>query len=526
LAALTDRESKNPEFDFLKPTHLMFGYFTGLIDSYSKCLVPHKEELVRIQQYIDNPSLTLEIAIDRYEFQKSKMQEERKTKEERDKEEEQEAALIDWHDFVTVEVITFDDEPEPENVRQPPAIDKIRKEVEETEMDFDIDNEESKALDALSKKMEEQVKMDKEEFREPLKREVPVREVAFMREEVDAEGEKMEVEEDIELEPGATIRTDYVRRPEVVDGKQRCPRCNTLIPKEEFERHMRMELASPQYHAQRKNLIDKVEGRSIASGEEIVSNLREFVGQRPDISGDVERQLPSAIKGEIKRPRVIYDGSAGNLTRTTANVAMMAVQQKKNMGLPRDPATMAVELAATTAKKVMNLAAQQQMPGYQPMVQPRTVIPPNPPGAVAAAPVLNPLGFLRPGMDTTLNMQGGLLTIDKYDAASESTLRPEAEWLRNFPGNLTILVRVPNDGGESEWNFVGQILKLSMEPKTTIGQLKRAISSYVGNMPPKKMRLKTYNRNAMKDEFSLAHYNIHPNTTLELSVKERGRRKK
>jgi len=518
LSNLTERENKNPEFDFLKPTHLMFGYFTGLVDSYSKCLIPRKEELVRIQQYIDDPSQTLEIAIDRYEFQKTKMQEERKTKEERTKEEEQEAALIDWHDFVTVEVITFDDEPE--NIRQPPPIDKIRKEVEEMVMEFDNDNEESKALDAIAKKMEEQVKMEKEEFKEPPRKEVPI------KGEIDLEGERME-EEDMELEPGATIRTDYVRKPEVVDGKQKCPKCGAMIPKEEFDRHLKIELASPQYHAQRKTLIDKVEGRSIASGEEIVSNLQELVRQRPDISGDIERQLPSAIKEEqSNRSKFTYDGLGNNMTRTTANVAKMAVQQKQNLGLPRDPSSMAAELAAASAKKVMNIATQQPIPGYQPMVQPRTAIPKNPPGAVAAAPIMNPLGFLRPGMTPSLNIQGGLLTIDKYNASSESTLIPEAEWLQKYPSHLTLLVRVPNDGGESDWNFIGQILKLSIDPRTTVGQLKEAISSYLGNMPAKKMRLKTYNRNVMKDEFSLAHYNVLTNTTLELSVKERGRRRK
>merc|ERR1712217_399178 len=69
LIGLTQRESRNPQFDFLKPTHALFGYFTSLVDAYTKCLMPNKEE--------------------------------------EEKEEKDQMAMIDWHDFVVVETIEF-----------------------------------------------------------------------------------------------------------------------------------------------------------------------------------------------------------------------------------------------------------------------------------------------------------------------------------------------------------------------------------------------------------------------------------
>jgi splicing factor 3A subunit 1 len=36
LGGLAQREQRNPQFDFLKPTHLLFSYFTSLVDAYSK----------------------------------------------------------------------------------------------------------------------------------------------------------------------------------------------------------------------------------------------------------------------------------------------------------------------------------------------------------------------------------------------------------------------------------------------------------------------------------------------------------
>jgi len=42
LIALTEREKQNPQFDFLKPTHSLFSFFTNLVDAYSKCSNPSK----------------------------------------------------------------------------------------------------------------------------------------------------------------------------------------------------------------------------------------------------------------------------------------------------------------------------------------------------------------------------------------------------------------------------------------------------------------------------------------------------
>ena len=36
LYGLTNREFKNPQFDFLKPTHALFAYFMALVDQYTR----------------------------------------------------------------------------------------------------------------------------------------------------------------------------------------------------------------------------------------------------------------------------------------------------------------------------------------------------------------------------------------------------------------------------------------------------------------------------------------------------------
>ena len=51
LRGLTEREIKNPRFDFLKPTHPLFGYFTALVEAYSRVLAPKSETLRRFELF-------------------------------------------------------------------------------------------------------------------------------------------------------------------------------------------------------------------------------------------------------------------------------------------------------------------------------------------------------------------------------------------------------------------------------------------------------------------------------------------
>merc|ERR1712066_1037542 len=106
LIGLTQRESRNPQFDFLKPTHALFGYFTSLVDAYTKCLMPNKDEVEKLKKCVASPSEVMDKAMGRFAWDE---QEEavRISKQEEEKEEKDQMQLIDWHDFVVVETIDF-----------------------------------------------------------------------------------------------------------------------------------------------------------------------------------------------------------------------------------------------------------------------------------------------------------------------------------------------------------------------------------------------------------------------------------
>ncbi len=53
LATLSVKEGRNYQFDFLKPTHSLFGYFNRLIEQYTKVLMPTPETLQKLKEQSD-----------------------------------------------------------------------------------------------------------------------------------------------------------------------------------------------------------------------------------------------------------------------------------------------------------------------------------------------------------------------------------------------------------------------------------------------------------------------------------------
>ena len=104
LTGIANREARNPQFDFLKPTHHLFSYFTSLVDAYSKCLMPPEELRARLARDAAEPSRTL-ARIQQHAAWLRGREKERISKETAEDMERRAQLLIDWHDFVVVETI-------------------------------------------------------------------------------------------------------------------------------------------------------------------------------------------------------------------------------------------------------------------------------------------------------------------------------------------------------------------------------------------------------------------------------------
>jgi len=106
LTTLMNKEQRNYQFDFLRPQHSLFNYFTKLVEQYTKVLIPPKDLSEQLQNAADDPKEVLKQVNHRVLWAKHQEQEKRKVEEKKEKERVA-YAQIDWHDFVVVETVDY-----------------------------------------------------------------------------------------------------------------------------------------------------------------------------------------------------------------------------------------------------------------------------------------------------------------------------------------------------------------------------------------------------------------------------------
>jgi splicing factor 3A subunit 1 len=244
LSQLAAREARNPSFEFLKPTNALFGYFTSLVDAYTKVLKPQPEAIqVLALSSLDRDSI-LERCVHRLEH-KRREEERRRSEAEAEDSMRSAAAAIDWHDFVVVETIEFD---------------------EDETSDFAPEADASGSATA--------------------------------RAQAPAEAEVEEAEMDMDIEDGGEkldIRTDYV--PQVSSSASSAaasgggpqhfldPRTGRLVPIEQASEVLRIELMDPKWREQNARAAAKLATTGYAADEDVASNLRRLAQRREDIFG-------------------------------------------------------------------------------------------------------------------------------------------------------------------------------------------------------------------------------------------------
>ncbi|KAL5546085.1 hypothetical protein UlMin_005772 [Ulmus minor] len=110
----------------------------------------------------------------------------------------------------------------------------------------------------------------------------------------------------------------------------------------------------------------------------------------------------------------------------------------------------------------------------------------------------------------------------KRQKLDDSMLVPEDQFLAQHPGPVRITISVPNT---DEGNLKGQLLEITVQSLSeTVGSLKEKISGEI-QLPANKQKL-SGKPGFLKDNLSLAHYNVGAGETLALSMRERGGRKR
>mmetsp|Transcript_23914 Transcript_23914/g.42348 ORF Transcript_23914/g.42348 Transcript_23914/m.42348 type:complete len:600 (+) Transcript_23914:339-2138(+) len=470
LVGLTERELKNPQFDFLKPNHALFSYFTSLVEAYSGCLLPKRADIEVLQDNMRSKENILQRCLDRFNFEMSQVKG-AQTEQEQEQERSQMMA-IDWHDFIVVETIELNDEEE-----LPPPIDPGI-----------VHTLDSRLVDEPP-----EVHINRKEFDEAAKR---------------AKAALAAIDKNKKLEVDHGIATD------IHNYTQKCPKCGMMVSVDDFPEHIRLELLDKRYKREREEARVKEKQPVFASNEEISKNLKKLALSRPDIFDPTGSQLIAeqsfSLGGKnediIPSKQLIGDekkeAPKGLIPEEVTQYAQEL--RKANLVMPQETSKFDIP---TSIKP--SALPESQIPSKI-FVQPRET-----PSVVQ--PLAGPSYQARPVKERTSHNRS-------MDA--ESALISEQQWAHMHPGPVTVNIKVPEVGGDEGWGFRGQIIQVQMDIMSSVQQLKATLSTILGDMPIHKMKLKTTMHNVLKDKDSLAKYNFVNGNMAELSVKERGGRRK
>ncbi|KAL3993662.1 Pre-mRNA splicing factor PRP21 like family protein [Acanthocheilonema viteae] len=422
LTSLMNRESRNYQFDFLKPQHSNFNYFTKLVEQYTKIIVPAKNIVEDLKAEEDNTKKILENV--RYRVGWEKHQRAQKEKEDAEIERERIAyAQIDWHDFVVVQTVDF---PINDTATLPPFC---------TPKDVGArilmqQRQEAAAKAAAEQAVEMDVESDSDEEHQEIRNEVTNGEI----ENGNADHEKKapyEVTQPMPAPPSedTVVIRDYDPKKSISARKAAdkwiiSPLTGERIPADKLQEHMRYNTVDSQYKEQReRELSDRNEEEPVyAPGADISTNIGKFAERRTDIFGHgAEQTIIGKKLGEEEEaprgpdPKLIWDGQQSTIDQTTklAQQSVTLDQQineiHKQHGYIADPSkerigpgaippppvqavpppttTVVATAAATTSSPVTTAASITAPTAAVPKPSVPTPRPPVPPPQTTSAPV-------------------------------------------------------------------------------------------------------------------------------------------
>jgi len=256
LSSVAQREQRNPQFDFLKPTSVLFNYFTSLVDQYTLVLEKNRNARTVQQQQLRKRQerlAVLEQTVMRWKWGHN--EEEKRLMQTQEGSADVAALLIDWANFSIVETITFDD-----NESHPGLAPALSSKTMQVSSSFSAFGTNTGNHGDTS------------------------------------EDEDMDMEDDEDEESDIKIVENYqpvlgskpLVRPAMVD-----PLSGKAIDINAVGEHMRVQLIDPRWRIEQQKFQDKQKETGFAAGDSISQNLERFAKNRSDIFGE---------EGEVLQP--------------------------------------------------------------------------------------------------------------------------------------------------------------------------------------------------------------------------------
>ncbi|XP_011198621.1 splicing factor 3A subunit 1 isoform X2 [Bactrocera dorsalis] len=354
LTNLMNREQRNFQFDFLRPQHSLFQYFTKLLEQYTKILIPPKDLLnkLRIESSEGRNSMNLVLEQVKYRANWQKHQEAQRRREEEKVEKERVAyAQIDWHDFVVVETVDY--QPfETGNFPPPTTPEEVGARVlmeerlleEDGDIEMQIESEEEDNQEETVR-----LKLSQMENRTGIQMKgttynqqgTNVKKDNTQVQDMDEASSDEESPSNSKMQPPVTPLLPpthdkvVVKKydPKAIQQKQPKPAptdeylispiTGEKIPASKVAEHMRIGLLDPRWVEQRdKHTVEKINQDTVyAAGTAIEASLKQLAERRTDIFGvgDEETVIGKKLGEEEtkKDDRVTWDGHTSSVEAAT-----------------------------------------------------------------------------------------------------------------------------------------------------------------------------------------------------------------
>ncbi|KAH7107417.1 Pre-mRNA splicing factor PRP21 like protein-domain-containing protein [Auriculariales sp. MPI-PUGE-AT-0066] len=344
LAALSSREGRNYQFDFLRPTHTLFGYFNRLVEQYTKVILPSKEMLGKLSE-LATPDGKWKILSETREYSEyERLRRDREKKREDDLEAERKAfAEIDWHDYVIVQTIEFTAADATSDLPVPMTIAEMENmTLSQKRMAAMITETAADDIDALRSAQTGTPTLIPGAVGSAAGVAAAEPGMGFELQDAEARQRKRKEEEERarELEKAKQIQNSTLdaagpmkirenyqpklgRKDKVGVTMTECQICGQQVPTDEIQEHMRIELLDPKWKQQRDMLeARKAQASELQKGADVSAAFKGLARARIDIFGDEhdeearDREIREQEAAAKQREKNVWDGHTASKLST------------------------------------------------------------------------------------------------------------------------------------------------------------------------------------------------------------------
>lgn len=337
MTNLSQKEARNYQFDFLRPQHSLYNFFQRMVDQYSMLLQAgpdgQKAEQTRIRELQENTQdrfRVLNKAKKRSEF--VKLQEKQKQQKEEAEETERIAyAQVDWHDFVVVETVVFNEADEQAELPPPTTLNDLQSASLEQKAMMSLSRPDMRIDEAMpwddvvsySNYQDNYDTYNQQQYPAPV---VPTPSpgvaLPFAQQQnyipftppPQPQQVPSPAPQPSQSQPAPMrIREGYIpraqQRTQQVTQTSICPNCHQHIPNSELEQHLRIELLDPSWQEQQRKNAERFSTTGVA-GLDVAANLKRLRAQAEGSADPVAAAAAKVLDDDEER-RKRMKGASG-----------------------------------------------------------------------------------------------------------------------------------------------------------------------------------------------------------------------